>query len=148
MTVPAADNVSATPEPEATVMSLPSGWSLVSYGSWAVSVGPDSLLMLPRSLKPDEAEDFCAAVMAASVIGAQVKAENEERGKNDDRGRPSRRVIVREGGDAGVPAGAVRLPTRAGPTGSIGRRRGHKAAPRGSQGFPAATPTPRQSRER
>jgi hypothetical protein len=142
--------VAKTAEPDdervAKVTRLPSNWSLVEYGTWAVSVGPDAQIMLPRSLKPTEAGDFCAAVMAAAEVGLQVKTANEAAGAKDDRSLPGRRVMLREGEP---PPGAVRLPVKAGPTGSIGHRGGQRRAnqppPRGSAGFPTATPAPRQS---
>jgi hypothetical protein len=142
--------VAKTPESEAAVTSLPNGWSLVAFGAWSVSVAPDGLIHLPRHVTPGEVQsgDFTGAMLAAAEHGANIKADNEAAGANDDRSLLSRRAIVREG----APVGTSRMPVKAGPKGSIGRRGGQRRAnqppPRGSQGFPTVAPAPRQSRGR
>jgi hypothetical protein len=120
----------------ATVIELPSKWSLVEFGTWSVSVSPDAMIMLPRHIPPDEVPDFVGAMLAAAEVGTKIKADNEASGAKDDRSRPSRRVRVTEGA---LPPGAVRVPTRAAVTASIGRRGGRRTnpPPRGSQGFPS-----------
>ncbi len=92
--------------PQAKIMQFEGGWHAVTYQRWQVSVAPDSLIMLPRHLKPTEVEDFIAAVRAAAEVGLQVKAANEFNAQNDDRSL-ARRTYIAEGG---VPPGAVRMP--------------------------------------
>jgi hypothetical protein len=82
------------------------GWHSVTYGVWQVSIGPDSLIMLPRSLKPDEVDDFVAAVTEAKHVGLKIKAENVKLAENDQI-VPWARNLITEGG---VPAGATRMP--------------------------------------
>jgi hypothetical protein len=137
------DAAPTTPVPEAKVTTLgdgaASGWSLVEYGSWSVSVGPDGLIHFPRHITASEVPDFVQAIRAAAEVAGTIKADNEAAGAKDDRSRP-RRTIVRAGPP---PDGAARMPAKPHPTGSIGRR-GRKAAnppPRGSAGFPAANPS-------
>jgi hypothetical protein len=140
--------VAKTPEPDAErvpkITVLPNNWQLIEVGSWSVSLGPDANIMLPRHLRPQDADDFCAAVREAAKIGLEVKAHNEAAAAKDDRSLPSRRVSVREGPPS---AGSIRMPTRPHtPAAAIGRR-GRNAAkvPRGSQGFASPVPAPRQS---
>lgn len=143
--------VAETPQPDdervATVQHLPAnGWALVTYGTWQVSVGNDGLLHLPRHLTPTDVPDFIGAIAAAGEVGLKIKADNETAGAKDDRGLPSKRVIVREGPP---PNGATRMPAKGTTlTGTIGRRGGNRSgqAPRGSTSFP--TPTPRQNNTR
>jgi uncharacterized protein YbjT (DUF2867 family) len=148
--------VAKTPEPgderAVKITVLQNNWQLIEVGAWSVSLGPDANIMLPRSLRPQDADDFCAAVREAAKIGLEVKAANEERAKGDDRSRLSRRAIVKEGG---VPDGAHRMPTQPhsnAPKSSIGRRGGQRRAsqvPRGSQAVPSPqVPAPRQPRGR
>jgi hypothetical protein len=151
--LPVTEEVPKTPELDeervARVTVLPNKWHLVEYGTWSVSVGPDAVIMLPRHVSPADVTDFVGAMLAAAEVGHKIKADNEAAGAKDNRSLPSRRAIVREGG---VPPGAMRMPTTAGPnspSGSIGRRGGQRRAsqppPRGSQGFPAPrVPTQRR----
>ena len=53
---------------------LDDGWHHPQRGTWQVSVAPDSLIQLPRHLKPEEVEDFIHAVRDAAKVGAEVKA--------------------------------------------------------------------------
>lgn len=152
--LPVTEEVLKTPELDeervARVTVLPNKWHLVEYGTWSVSVGPDAVIMLPRHVPPTDVPDFVGAMLAAAEVGHKIKADNEAAGAKDDRSRPARRAIVKEGG---VPDGAMRMPTKAGPnlSGSIGRRGGQRRAsqppPRGSQGFPAPS-VPSQSQRR
>lgn len=93
-------------QPTPTIHQIQGGWHAIHYGSWQVSVAPDSLIMLPRHLKPEEAADFCAAVMAAAQVGLRVKGDNEAAGARDDQRRPPRTMVAQ----GGVPPGASRLP--------------------------------------
>lgn len=61
-----------TPE----VVDAGNGWSLVRCGCWEVSVGPDGLLQLPRSLAPEEVTDFVAACQAAAEVGTAIVERN------------------------------------------------------------------------
>ena len=135
-------------EAAAEVERIATGWHLVTFGSWQVSISPDGLLMLPRHVKPSEVEEFVGACLAAAEVGAQVQAENAERGSKDDRSRPSRAVMTTTGG---VPPGYTRVPTVAGQNGrtvdrgSIGRRdqRGRRAAiQQSNQGRRVRAPAP------
>lgn len=80
------------PADEVTVEQHPNGWSLVTVGCWQISVGPDGLIMLPRSLRPEDVEDFVCAAQAAAEIGAQVRSENARRGAKDEAVLSSRRL--------------------------------------------------------
>lgn len=82
------------------------GWHSVTYGMWQVTIAPDSLIMLPRHLRPDEVDDFVAAVQEAKHVGLKIKADNEALAENDQI-VPWARNLITEGG---VPAGATRVP--------------------------------------
>lgn len=91
----------------ANVKTLENGWSLVEFGCWNVSVGPDGLVMLPRHLVPEEVEDFVGACLAAAEVGKRVRAANVKAAESDDRSLPESLIHVGPGGSA--PSGAVRL---------------------------------------
>ncbi len=108
---------------EANVKTLENGWSLVEYGCWSVSVGPDGLLMLPRHLVPEEVNDFVGACLAAAEVGARVRQANARLAESDNRSLPESVIQVTDTGS--TPAGAVRLKGTAGPRtpqASISRR--------------------------
>jgi len=108
-----------TPLPEgATVQivgdpSVPTGvWHLVEFGTWQISIGPDGLIQLPRSLLAREVTDFVGAITAAAQVAARVVADNEARAAGDNRALPPGRAIVTEGPP---PAGATPMVVTAGP---------------------------------
>lgn len=101
-----------TEEGAAKVRTLDSGWSLIEYGSWSVSVGPDGLIMLPRHLTPEEVPDFVNACLAAAEVGQKIRAVNAERAAGDNRSLPESLIQVSDSGT--VPVGAVRLGTKTG----------------------------------
>jgi hypothetical protein len=101
-----------TVEQSANVRTLDNGWSLIEYGGWSVSVGPDGLLMLPRHLAPEEVGDFVGACLAAAEVGKTVQAINAKRAAGDDRSLPESMIQVSDTGT--VPAGAFRLATKTG----------------------------------
>jgi hypothetical protein len=72
-------------------------WTLVTYGSWQISVGPDGLPHLPRHLHPREWADFAGAMAVAVDVGNDIMTSNEEKGKADTINRPSRRAVVTQG---------------------------------------------------
>jgi hypothetical protein len=98
---------------EAKVQTMDSGWSLVEYGCWSISVGPDGLLMLPRHLVPEDVQDFVGACLAAAEVGVQVRKANAKRAEGDDRSLP--RSLIRTA-PSGTPSEGVRLQTVAGAT--------------------------------
>lgn len=89
-------------------------WRLVRFGSWEISVGPDGLLMLPRSLRPADVEDFIAAATEAAQIGASIVAANEAAAAKDDRRLPPGRAIITPRGQR-APAGTVPMLVTPGP---------------------------------
>jgi hypothetical protein len=113
--MPAAKDKTPEPEPEAppTVERFPNGWSLITVGSWQISVGPDGLLMLPRHLHPSEVADFCAAATTAAEEGARIVKENKEREAATPLVIPDSRAIVTEAGQEPA-AGTVPMVVREG----------------------------------
>jgi hypothetical protein len=117
--------------PEPQVEHFPNGWTLVTAGSWQISVAPEGLLMLPRHLVPAEVGDFCAAALAAAEEGAAKIKENQE--NETPMGVPPPAVAVTEGPP---PPGYTAMPVIGGPnqppgpTSSIGRRTRNPRAPR------------------
>lgn len=126
-----------TPDPEPTPVKKPAPatvrrvgeWHLVTANDWQISVGPDSVIMLPRHIHPREVADFIAALTVAADVGLEVYTGNIESAKDDDRSLAQRRAFVTQGGP---PAGSVRMKTaaRQSEQATIGRpsRRGRGAA--------------------
>lgn len=102
-------------------------WTLVSCGSWEISVAPDGLLTLPRHLHPRDFEDFVACAQVAVDVSNHIIAGNEARAaQTTGRGLSTRRAIVSQGGP---PAGASRMRTTTAQqrSASIGRSKGRSA---------------------
>jgi len=100
---------------------LPNGWSLVTHGTWEVSVAPDGLLMLPRHLVPSEVADFVAAIQEAAKVGAakQATAAAEPKSARSAASVTSTLIIS----DEEPPVGATKLGNSDAPSFSvIGRR--------------------------
>lgn len=74
---------------EATVQDVPGGYHLVTYGEWQVSVMSDGMISLPRIVRPQDIDDFCAAMVVAKDVGLKQQAENEK--KAEEAQRPRRR---------------------------------------------------------
>jgi hypothetical protein len=70
---------------EATVQHIPGGYHLVTVGEWQVSVMNDGMISLPRIVRPQDIDDFVAAMLAAKDVALTQQAENEER----EKGQPS-----------------------------------------------------------
>lgn len=66
---------------QAVVQDVPGGFHLVTVGEWQVSVMSDGMISLPRLVRPQDIDDFCAAMMAAKEVGLKQQAENGERAK-------------------------------------------------------------------
>jgi len=66
---------------KATVQHVAGGYHLVTYNDWQVSVMNDGMISLPRIVRPQDIDDFCAAMMAAKEVGLAQQAENGEKAK-------------------------------------------------------------------
>jgi hypothetical protein len=112
------------------VETFPNGWSLVTAGTWQISVAPDGLLMLPRHLHPREVSDFLAAAVAAAEEGERIVKENQENEKPVPELTGQADAVVTEGPP---PPGLIPMTVSGGPnqppTGSIGRRSGRARNP-------------------
>jgi hypothetical protein len=110
---------------EPSCEEYPNGWSLVTAGTWQVSIGPDGLLMLPRHLRPQDVSEFVAAIEAAAREGAR-KIEENARNTTPLGDLPPRRAMVTPAGQ--IPPGATPMTVSAvgtnarPPVGAIGRR--------------------------
>lgn len=117
-----------TSAPPATVRRV-GEWHLVTAAEYQVSIGPDSLVMLPRHIHPRDIPDFITALTVAADVANDVYAGNIEAAKDDDRALAQRKAIVSQGG---APAGTVRMKVaqRQSEQATIGRptRRGRGAA--------------------
>jgi len=140
------------PEPPDGVTYFPENqWSLVDAGAWEISVGPDGLLTLPRSLIPEEVSAFIASATLAARWGAQVREWNQQHilPVPELTGVPPKAIVTEIG--TPPPPGTVPMtvtsgPNQPAPTGSIGRRK--RAAVNPSVN-PAAMPgMPRNARRR
>jgi hypothetical protein len=67
---------------EATIQDIPGGYHLVTVGEWQVSVMNDGMISLPRIVRPQDIDDFVAAMLAAKDVGLKQQADNEEAAKN------------------------------------------------------------------
>lgn len=93
-------------EHNVTIHEFQGNWHGVTYKGWQVSVSPDALIRLPAHLKPDEVEDFVAAVRAAAPVAAKVKADNDAASaQNHLASNPA--AFFTQGG---LPPGATRMP--------------------------------------
>jgi len=66
---------------QATIQDVPGGYHLVTYGEWQVSVMNDGMISLPRIVRPQDIDDFCAAMEAAKEVGLKQIEQNEKLAK-------------------------------------------------------------------
>lgn len=61
---------------QATVQDFPGGYHLVTYASWQVSVMADGMISLPKICRPQDVDDFIAAMQAAKDVGLKQIDDN------------------------------------------------------------------------
>jgi hypothetical protein len=78
---------------EATIQDIPGGYHLVTVGEWQVSVMNDGMISLPRIVRPQDIDDFVAAMLVAKEVGLKQQADNEEMAKGQP--KPGQRTQYR-----------------------------------------------------
>ena len=97
---------------ETQVVQNPTGWSLVSHGTWEVSIGPDAMIMLPRLLAPEEVPDFVNAITKAAEVAVENRAINQAAAAAaDTTTAPTPTLIIQESGSEPIPGAVALMPT-------------------------------------
>lgn len=99
-----------TAEHPVTIHQFEGNWHGVTYKATQVSVSPDALIQLPSHLRPEDVEDFVAAVRAAVPVASEVKASANTQAVADPRRVFSERLQQATPSMPALPARPARAP--------------------------------------